>query len=832
MKGMNMMRSMTDFIDTVSNTEHLAVYNEDYSWAEEYADYFNEESVNYVQPILESSEYQFFGETCFIQEASKVSNGLLAGGILALLSGAFFMIMKLLNGGGGGGGSSSGSTSSSSSSNKTNNRFNNNNNRPPSGGGGNSNNKPPTNPPSGGSAGQPQVQALQTEKLKAAEAELQRVIEEKHKAEEETRRTLQRMDQMQKENDAKLKAQNDAFNAKIKADQEAKAKAAKEKADAKAAEDEKQRKALLEESKRKAEESKRKAEESKRKAEESKKAEEVAYVKPAELEAEEDLVFNSKIIIDELNKLKKQGYDETDVRNGHELQNILQGLEKIDEITDFLVKLVRDEHWDIFGSSVTEKGYAETFHKKCTELHEIVKTIQLESSKINDENGSSYDISIDSVISDIKNIDKVTKAIESKCKEGMKLCKAERTKLINAKKDVSNVDKAYKILNGIIRDVNVVCKNIQTAFRTVHKSIYGKRYPFPMKVTYYNILAIGASPDPFYKETERSVLDRIRKNNPRHIPYSEMYDHFTHGIEEAMNNIFYATDGTKITEWDINNAETRNKEFYETSHKTLASSRNNAGKVFGILKKNDKNHEEIYNIIENVIMNAYDAIDELLNIPIRKFAGSTIRNCEVPQFKKCHDMYLDYFVKSGEKRKELKAKIKQIAESKEVKMDSISSDTPNTPVGNFYADIGKNMNKLEGVIRDSYLSGLKKAYEKGLKVLNDPDDDDEDAFSEIYTPLINVWKSQNELSKDDLKHLISFMNSIGFKEVNISKGQKLKQKDGRYFKDIYIQPTDDPSLDYVIKGIFEYPMEMHITLDDDDFHAILPGNASMYRVKG
>jgi len=668
------MRSMTDFIDTVSNTEHLAVYNEDYSWAEEYADYFNEESVNYVQPILESSEYQFFGETCFIQEASKVSNGLLAGGILALLSGAFFMIMKLLkNGGSGGGGSSSGSKSSfSSSSNKTNNRFNNNNNRPPSGGGGgNSNNKPPTNPPSGGSTGQPQVQALQTEKLKATEAEHQRVIEEKHKA-----------------------------------DQEAKAKAAKEKADAKAVEDERKRKALLEESKRK--------------AEEDKKAKEATYVKPAELEAKEDLVFNSKIIIDELNKLKKQGYDETDVRNGHELQNILQGLEKIDEITDFLVKLVRDENWDIFGSSVTEKGYAETFHKKYTELHEIVEKIKSGSSKINDENGSSYDISIDSVISDIKNIDKVTKAIESKCKEGIERCKEERTKLINAKKDVSNVDKAYKILNGIIRDVNVVCKNIQTAFRTVHKSIYGKQYPFPMKVTYYNILAIGASPDPFYKETERSVLDRIRKSNPRHIPYSEMYDHFTHGIEEAMNNIFYATDGTKITEWDINNAETRDKEFYETSHKTLASSRNNAGKVFGILKKNDKNHEEIYNIIENVVMNAYDAIDDLLNIPIRKFAGSTIRNCEVPQFKKCHDMYLDYFVKSGEKRKELKSKIKQIAESKEVKMDSISSDTPNTPVGNFYADIGKNMNKLEGVLEDRYLSRFKSSYEKGLKMFNDP----------------------------------------------------------------------------------------------------------------
>lgn len=815
-----MMRSMTDFIDTVSNSEHLAVYNEDYSWAEEYADYFNEESDNYAQPILESPGYQFFGEACFIQEASKVSKGLLAGGILALLSGAFFMIMKLLNGGGGGGGSSSGSTHSSSSSNKTNNRSNNNNNRPPSGGsgGGGNHNKPPTNPPSGGSAGQPQMQALQSEKLKAAEAEIQRLVDEKHKAEEETRRTLERIDQMQKENDAKLKAQNDAFNAKIKADQEAKAKAAKEKAAAKAAEDEKYRKALLEESKRK--------------AEEAEKAKDAAYVQPAELEAEENLVFNAKIIIDELNKLKKQGYDETDVRNGQELYTILQGLEKIDEITDFLVKLVKDGHWDIFGSSVTEKGYAETFHKKCTELHEIVEKIKSGSSRINDENGSSHDISIDSVISDIKNIDKVTKDIESKCKEGMKLCKAERTKLINAKKDVSNVDKAYKILNGIIRDVNVVCKNIQTAFRTVHKSIYGKRYPFPMKVTYYEILAIGASPDPFYKETERSVLDRIRKSNPRHIPYSEMYDHFTRGIEEAMDNIFYATDGTKITEWDMNNAENRNKEYYERSHKTLASSRNNAGKVFGILKKNDTNHEEIYNIIENVVMNAYDAIDELLNIPIRKFAGSTIRDCEVPQFKKCHDMYLDYFVKSGEKRKELKAKIKQIAESKEVKMDSISSDTPNTPVGNFYADIGKNMNKLEGVIGDSYLSRLKKSYEKGLKMLNDPDDDEEDAFSEIYMSLKNVWKSQNELSNDNLKHLISFMNSIGFREVNLSKGQKMKQKDAKYFKDIYIQPTDDPSLNYIIKGIFEHPMEMNITLDDDDFHAILEGNVSMYKTGG
>ena len=179
------------------------------------------------------------------------------------------------------------------------------------------------------------------------------------------------------------------------------------------------------------------------------------------------------------------------------MYDILQGLEKIDEITDFLVKLVKDGHWDIFGSSVTEKGYAETFHKKCNELHEIVEKIQSASSRINDKNGRSHDISIDSVISDIKEIDKVTKDIESKCKEGMKLCKAERTKLINAKKDVSNVDKAYKILNKIIRDVNVVCKNIQTAFRTVHKAFMGKKHPYPLNPSWIPITHIGTSWDPF-----------------------------------------------------------------------------------------------------------------------------------------------------------------------------------------------------------------------------------------------------------------------------------------------------------------------------------------------
>ena len=102
---MILLKSMTDFIGTDINVESLSVYNEDCSWAEKYSEYYSEDISNQIGDITNSSEYKFFGESYFIQESVK--KGLLAGGVLALVSGAFFMILKLLKGGGSNGGSSS-----------------------------------------------------------------------------------------------------------------------------------------------------------------------------------------------------------------------------------------------------------------------------------------------------------------------------------------------------------------------------------------------------------------------------------------------------------------------------------------------------------------------------------------------------------------------------------------------------------------------------------------------------------------------------------------------------------------------------------------------------
>jgi hypothetical protein len=806
---MNMMRSMTDFIDTVSNSEHLAVYNEDYSWAEEYADYFNEESVNYAQPILESSEYQFFGEACFIQEASKVSKGLLAGGILALLSGAFFMIIKLLNGGGGGGSSSSGSTSSSSSSNKTNNRSNNNNNRPPSGGGGgNRNNKPPTNPPSGGSAGQPQAQALQTEKLKAAEAELQKVKEERHKAEEETRRTLQRMDQMQKENDAKLKAQNDAFNAKIKADQEAKAKAAKEKAAAAAAENEKQRKALLEESKKK--------------AEEAKKAKDAAYVKPAELEAEENLVFNAKIIIDELNKFKKQGYDDVSVNHGHALYDILKGLEKIDEITDFLVKLVRDGRWDIFGSSATEKGFAESFHKKCAELHEIVAKIQSESAKVNDRNESPSDISIDSIISDVKNIDKITKDIESKCKEGMKLCKAERTKLINAKKDVSNVDKAYKILNGIIRDVNVVCKIIQNAFRTVHKAFIGKRYPYPLKVGYWSEACHVGGPYSVFADLDDNYIEKMLKSSfgKSGIMEGAFFRKLTRDLKDDCEIIFYATDRTTITDFDIKQlnefSEHRSKQI-----KRIEKVLKNIPIFMNRCRKLQPKYSKIFDMVEDALIKGHQSLMDLFQVDPKSFVGqkkSSCNNSAVVNLRKFAD---DYLFDEKPKELEIRDKIIDMSNSKE-----------NTPVTEFFKLIGDNGKRLEGALPDFELSKFKEIYQKADSNFNYDRSDEEEYMNKVVGAIEKyVYGSDSKVNDEDWKKIESFLETIGFKSAGLSAGDKLTTSNRTLFGRPIPAKTDDSSKDMTIKSIQQQPRILKIEVDGKTETYKLAGKCTYWKVE-
>jgi hypothetical protein len=928
------MASMTDFIDSINVADVPSIYNEDYSWAEEYADYYNEESDNYVQPILESSGYQFFGEASFYQEASK---GLIAGGMLALLSGAFFMIMKLLKNGGSGGGSTSSSKSSSGASTKS------------------------------SSKSEPAKAVART--VQHAN-DVQNVVSKKA---EESKKNLNATFDALEAQGADVSAARKLLNGNDKPAETPKQEKPKD---------------TLKTNKA--------PEEPKPEPKQEKKEYE-------ELEAEEKIVFNSKIILDKLNEMKKKGFDEISVSDFELLTEIIKGLEEILKIASFMVSLVKENRWDVFSfeAKINHDPKDRDFEQNLSDLHYRVDRIKEHAAQVaKSDESRRHDVDIEEVKTVIDQIDKLSHAIENECKTGMKYCKIEREKLKQKNMPVRHVDYAYKILNGIIRDVNFVCKNVQTAFSTINKSLIGKKYPYPLNVRYYDLTKVGTYYDPFDdpNESYKELLTSFEKNP------SKLFNRLTKALHDGCERIFYSNDNTLISDFEIKNTKSFGKDALNNNRSLIKKMIKNISIFMNNCRKDRPQYSEIFNLVEDNVRKGYELLLELFNVDPITLVGQKKSECKVGavnnllayandylfdekpkamdiqdkivdmyqsrstkfdhntpvteffenigktsdkigdidgfpanNFRRFMNAYQDtladlkndpsdeeeymikikeaiekyiyatdtslsisdwqrveswlesigfkslninsgdkldnkiktYFMrpipaKTDDKSKDMTVKMVQqqprrldivvdgsktifklagkctywkyeklvnkISETVEAKTNSLP---PNTPVGKFYDDIGKNMNKLEGVLEDKYLSRFKSSYEKGLKMFNDPDEDEEDVFSEIYQSLRkNVWERQPTLSKDNLKYLIAFISSIGFKEVNISEGKKITPQDGKYFKEIFKEPTDDTSLNYTIKKIHEHPMEMNITLEGDNFNAILPGMISMYRLKG
>ena len=516
------MRSMTDFIDAVSNTEQLAVYNEDYSWAEEYAEYYNEESDNYAQPILESSGYQFFGESCFIQEASK---GLIAGGILALVSGAFFMIMKLLrNGGSSSGGKSS--TNSSKSENKG-------STTPPNNGGNGNNPKAQNTPPAPTPAPTPTSAPTPTPTSPSA-------------------------------------VQPQTTNPNVN----------------------------------------------------SKRSE----IKYADLEAEEKLTYSFATIFKKLDEYKKEGYEKVSINGGiHELDRILSGLGLIHDIARIMVDIVERGDWYLFGSTDQKDPVVRKFTKKCEELDELVKTIKTSASTYQ-KRDNMRDEDLNSIKTVLKDIDKASKAIEETCKKGIDKCKKTRETLKNEKKDVSNVDKSYKLLNGIIRNVNIVCKAIQNAFADIQNAADSKKLPFPLNVEYFILPKIGSMNDPF------DEMDALIENdpNPKSLMPSRIYATCIKAIRAACDKALNVSAYSSISERQIKLIEEDKYGHFKNSKAALQRSRGDFTKAFALMKKKWPDRVEELEYIEPIISKGYDCLADLLNVPTKQMVGQTQSDTTIP----------------------------------------------------------------------------------------------------------------------------------------------------------------------------------------------------------
>ena len=755
------MKTMSDFISVAEGITPSAVYSESYDWAEEYADVYEEAASQHTLDIYDSSDYKFFGEACFYQEASK---GLIAGGILALVSGAFFMIMKLLKGGGGGSSSKSSPKTQTSKTAKPESKF--------------------QKKEHGRKMEEPRTG-------KQAEEDVRKAEQEKHQPETKESTNDVNIDSVTNV-DTSLNVSNNLGSGDTSVEPVTTTPSPQE---------------TKNEEKPKTE----------------KPVEKPKYQKPAELETEENLVFNVKIIIDEIKKYKKEGYNEISLNTGYDgLHDVLRGLEAIEDITDYMVGLVREGKYDIFGSNESKDPIVKEFHEKCAELHEIVKTIQSGSAEFK-KSDRLIDADIDGVILALNRMDGVTKSIESKCKEGMRRCREARTKLINNEKDVTNVDKAYKLLNGIIREVNVVCKNIQTAFKDIHKSLAGKSYPFPLNINYYVISGIGSLHDIFEEPSlDADELDSMIKRFYKRP--SSMYMTFLSAMDMAGDNILHSTDNTKITDSNIKNNNSENgMKAREASQKTINRSRKNAKKIFEAFKNKDQNHSQAYDLVEDVVTKGYDVLTALLNVPIENMVGKVKSQCDVPEVKECISYFRNYIFDDGSKRNELEAQIVDIWNQPK------NQGSKDSYAKSFIQEISNNIKMLEGNLDQFQIDKLKQEIDK---ISNDGDYDDDSVIMMHEAVKKRVYEHESEMNNEQWKRTAQFLENIGYKPLDVKAGDNVMNYK-KYFDRPIPAKASDPSQNGKIKQIQRQPYELKFTDEDGKTETlILAGNCTYWKSDG
>lgn len=556
------MKTMTDFINTSSVDSSPAVYNEDYFWAEEYAEYYNESSDVYVGDILNTSDYQFFGEAAFYQEAHK---GLIAGGILALVSGAFFMIMKLLKNGGSGGGSTSSSKSSSGASTKS------------------------------SSKSEPAKAVART--VQHAN-DVQNVVSEKA---DESKKSLN--------------ATFDALEAQG-ADVSAARKLLNENDKSKPAETPKPPKSAETPKPPKPE-----------KAEEKKVTTEIL----PELEAEEKIVFNVKTIIDALEKFKKENGNAGTPYNTYQLKLIKEGLDEVDNIVLLMVGITRDDSWYVVSSSNIKDKAVLRFLENKHKLDEIISKLRSDSKDLGDK---IIDAKPDDIIERLTEIDNLIRSIEKNCKAGMKVCK-EKRQLEKYKKDIVNIDQVYHILNSVLKGVNVVCKNIQNEFKTIRKSLHGKKY-HTLHMYVNGIFGFGFEPDQDY------IIEKYKRyfSKLSEITNSRMSYGVVANVMIKRDNIRNLLDPSTISEREV---AKWNNESKPNMKQRIKKSRAAERDMFKTLKTYFPDYERYFESLEELATRQLALVEALVDTPIEDTYNRSIEQIPAAmELKKFNDNFESY----------------------------------------------------------------------------------------------------------------------------------------------------------------------------------------------
>lgn len=320
-----------------------------------------------------------------------------------------------------------------------------------------------------------------------------------------------------------------------------------------------------------------------------------------DLEDEVNIVFNVKTITDALDKFKKENENIGTPYNMERLKLISDGLSEVLNIVTAMVGITRDDLWYVVSSQNIKDNNVRDFKEKKQKLDEIISNLK---SNSNDLNGS-VDVKPDDIKARLIDIDTTIKEIEIECKKGMRECR-EKRKLEKYKKDVENIDTVYKLLNGILKDINVVCANLQSQFKTIRKSLKSSSdntgklsiNPEVYKEIFVHY-SFGSYVNAFiYKGQDlKNVIFNAVNNNP----YLKLLS--------VGNKLF--VENSKMSDGDIASLE-------EIRSKSISGLKNNAAKM------TKKSLLQIYPKLDEMVNDIFELLVEFGNVRIERMVGKTL----------------------------------------------------------------------------------------------------------------------------------------------------------------------------------------------------------------
>ena len=804
---------MTDFIESTNTDSSYAVYSEEYLWAEECSEYYNEYSENHLQPTFDSSDFQFFGEACFIQEASRRS--LIAGGILSLISGALFMIIKLLKGGGGGGGGSSSSRSSSRSSSSS------------------------SSPKSGGtnSSSAAQRKNNSNEAAEAAAREMEAREREREAAEEAAAR----------ERDAKWREQEAAME---REERQREQEAAKERETRQRERDryESLRSKPLDELRTLRNSD---GDNVSKIIEDRVKAanDYLRYRQKIGDDAPEHRSYDAKFVLNRLKKLKDLGAGRLKFKGGMgRINGMINCLKTIDNIVDTLNGMIDENRWALFSHEANEdvkklKGDEKRFVETYASLNENLA--KLHEFRAGSSDDKIEEIGIDAMMSFIKDVKDITDTIDKKCRDGMGKCKTEHRKrnelarkmIMDGKPapsdDLAEVKKAYGIFNRILKEIYKFEQNLETMkndFVSPSNYINNKAIPICKDKYLRDLMRLHIIRMGTYNSIEhdsiKDLLDDLFGMRPTNAAKKRFEDNMGKGAKMPKNHLsddqmedrvrsFLMVDMSFITR------------LSQVPHYT--DFLNNPENLFEIGRKNEalpaiKNARDIatntggdYPELQEYLIKTFNQLEEFYSISFDDWAKYESID-DNPIGKKTKEFWDDYVIDINVCNDVAKKTVERYNSDK---MDDVysgkggsGSHSKDTPVNEFFKLVGDNIGHLEGVLPDYELSKFKEAYQKANSDFNNDRSDEEDHMNKVFAAIEKyVYGSDSKVGDEEWKKIESFLETIGFKSAGLSAGDKITSANRSLFARPIPASTDDSSKHMTIKQIQQQPRILKIEVD-------------------